>query len=87
MTLVLALVRGGSAAVVETDGDRVTLLSSLPSPPGSTLELTLEGSSYRVKVRGCKRVEPDLAGRSYLIEGRWVSLTRADRARVTGSPE
>jgi hypothetical protein len=85
--LVLDLVRGGSAAVVETDGDRVTLLSSLPSPPGSTLELTLEGSSYRVKVRGCRRVEPDDAERSFRIEGRWVSLTREGRARVTGSLE
>ncbi len=59
--LTLDLVKGGSAVVLETDGDRVTLLSSLSSPPGSTLELALEGESFRVKVRGCKKVDADAA--------------------------
>jgi hypothetical protein len=84
----LDLVKGGSAVVLETDGDRVTLLSSLSSPPGSTLELSLEGESFRVKVRGCKKTEPvDDAGRSFRIEGRWVSLSRGARAKVTGISE
>ena len=83
--LTLDLVKGGSAAVLETDGDRVTLLSSLSSPPGSTLELSLDGEAYKVKVRGCKKTEADAAGRSFRIEGRWVSLSRSGRARVTGS--
>lgn len=81
----LDLVKGGSAVVLETDGDRVTLLSSLSSPPGSTLELALEGESFRVKVRGCKKVEADAAARSFRIEGRWVSLSRSGRAKVTGT--
>lgn len=84
--LTLELAKGGSAVVLETDGDRVTLLSSLPSPPGSTLELSLEGEAYRVKVRGCKKGEADATGRSFRIEGRWVSLSRSGRAKVTGTP-
>lgn len=81
----LELVKGGSAVVLETDGDRVVVLSSLPSPPGSTLELMLEGERYLVKVRGCKKVEADAAGRSFSIDGRWVNLSRAARAKVTGT--
>ncbi len=81
--LVLDLARGGSAAVLETDGDHAALLSSLPSPPGSTLELSLEGTSYRVKVRGCRRqAEADAAGRAFRIEGRWVNLSRSQRERL-----
>jgi hypothetical protein len=84
--LELALARGGSALVTDTDGDRVTLLSTASSPPGSTLELSLAGEAYKVKVRGCRRVsEPDAAGRCFRIEGRWVSLTRAQRERVTST--
>ena len=83
--LTLDLVKGGSAVVLETDGDRVTLLSSLSSPPGSTLELSLEGEGFKVKVRGCKKVEADAAERSFRIEGRWVSLSRGGRAKVTGT--
>jgi len=81
--LELGLVRGGSAVVTATDGEQVTLLSSLSSPPGSTLELTLEGKGLLVKVRGCRKQNaPDAAGRDFRIEGRWVSLSRNDRERV-----
>ncbi len=81
--LVLDLARGGSAAVIETDGDRTTLLSTLSSPPGSTLELSLQGTSYRVKVRGCrKQNDPDETGRVFRIEGRWVNLSRSQRERL-----
>ena len=81
--LTLSLQRGGSAIVTATDGDQVTLLSSLSSPPGSTLELAEEGRKYRVKVRSCRRQEsPDEAGRAFQIDGRWVSLSRSDRERV-----
>lgn len=82
MDLVFELVRGGSAQIVTTDGDRVTLASSAPSPPGSTLELSAEGTSYRVKVRGCRRSDAEGSERCFHIEGRWVSLTREGRERV-----
>lgn len=81
--LELGLSRGGSAVVTATDGEHVTLLSSASSPPGSTLELTLEGKSLRVKVRGCRRLpQQDAAGRAFRIEGRWLSLSRAERDRL-----
>ena len=81
--LTLSLQRGGSAVVTATDGDLVTLLSSLSSPPGSTLELSEQGHGYRVKVRSCRRQQsPDEAGRVFQIDGRWVSLSRSDRERV-----
>ena len=82
MSAVFELARGGSAVLLETDGDRVTVLSSAPSPPGSTLELTLEAARYRIKVRGCKRGDADAAGRAFRIDGRWVSLEREQRERV-----
>ena len=81
---------GGDAFIVEhaPEGDFVTLASSAPSPPGSTVEATHEGErsvSIRVKVRGCRR-HPLPDGRDgFRIEGRFVSLTRADRDLLFGS--
>ena len=77
---------GGDAFIVEHSGDFVTLASSAPSPPGSTVEATHSASersvTVRVKVRGCRRdTLPD--GRDgFRIEGRFVSLTRADRENL-----
>jgi hypothetical protein len=81
---VLELVRGGTASVLEVDGERVVVLSSLSSPPGSPLEATLDGGTLRIKVRSCQKVDADGAGRSYRIEGRLVSLTRAQREALAG---
>ncbi len=76
---VLELARGGSAAVLEVNGEHVVVLSSLASPPGSPLEAKLDEGTLRIKVRSCQKVEPDDGGRTYRIEGRLVSLTRAQR--------
>jgi len=76
---VLELVRGGTLAVLEVNGEHVVVLSSLSSPPGSPLEAKLDGSTLRIKVRGCRQVSPDEAGRTFRIEGRLVSLTREQR--------
>ncbi|MBE7478374.1 MAG: hypothetical protein HS104_00055 [Polyangiaceae bacterium] len=72
---------GGSARLLTTNGDLVTLLSSSAWPPGTPLEGDFEGSTYRVKVRSCKRSgeDPELAFR---IEGRFQNLTREQRERV-----
>lgn len=79
----LELAGGARAVVVESDGDTAVLHSSVASPPGSTLAGTAaDGSgSYRVKVRGCKRLDAE-QGSAYRIEGRFVSLTRAQREQV-----
>lgn len=80
---VLELVRGGTATVLEVNGEHVVVLSSSSSPPGSPLDTLLDGTSMRIKVRSCRRVEPDDAGRSYRIDGRLVSLTRAQREALS----
>lgn len=80
---------GGDAFIVEQKDDFVTLSSVAPSPPGSTVEATHRGdarlTTIRVKVRGCRR-EPLHDGREgFRIDGRFVSLTRADREALFGS--
>jgi len=76
---VLELALGGTAAVLEVNGEHVVVRSSRSSPPGSPLEALLDGATLRIKVRSCRQVEADDAGRAYRIEGRLVSLTRAQR--------
>jgi hypothetical protein len=80
----LELARGGTLVVVETDGERVTLLAPEASPPGSTLAARLDEHTISIKVRGCRRVEADASGRSFRIDGRFVSLSRALRERLSG---
>jgi hypothetical protein len=74
---------GGDAFIVEHSGDFVTLASSAPSPPGSTVEATHAADArtvtVRVKVRGCRRHNLPDGRDGFRIEGRFVSLTRTDR--------
>jgi hypothetical protein len=78
----LALEKGGTALLVELSGDQVTLLSPFAAPPGSSVQATFEGARVVVKVRGSRRVEPDEAGRTFRVEGRFVGLTREVRAAL-----
>jgi hypothetical protein len=80
----LTLASGGDAAIIENQGDHVTLRSSVPSPPGSTLALLHEGLAIQVKVRGCKRLTEADEALPFRIEGRFVSLTRATREKLFG---
>lgn len=82
---------GGDAFIVEHSAatEAVTLASTAPSPPGSTLEAMHSGAArsvtVRVKVRGCRR-QPLPDGRDgFRIDGRFVSLTRGDREILFGS--
>lgn len=73
---------GGDAFIVEHSADFVTLASSAPSPPGSTVEAVFEGArsvTVRVKVRGCRKAPLPDSREGFRIEGRFVSLTRSDR--------
>ena len=71
--------KGGDATFVALDDDRVTLDSSLSSPPGSLVDGTLAtGEPIRVKVRGCKR-----EGERFRIDGRVIDLSRDLRAKLT----
>jgi hypothetical protein len=70
---------GGVARLVETDGQRAVLESSQPFPAGATLVgLSSSGVEYRVKVRGGRRIDE----RWFRIEGRFVSLTKSQRAEI-----
>jgi hypothetical protein len=85
MGLLLALEGGGTAEVAESDGTHVVVCASRASPPGSTLSGVAEGLArpFRVKVRGCKKL-PDGGERPFRIEGRFVDMTREQRAALLG---
>ncbi|MGE0327899.1 MAG: hypothetical protein AB7S68_36650 [Polyangiaceae bacterium] len=78
--LELSWLKGGEGKLVESDGNFAKISSSIPSPPGSTLEGNVDGTHgvFAVKVKNCKK-QPD--GR-FLLDGKWVNLTREQRARI-----
>lgn len=67
----------GRARLVETDGLHAVVESTLPFAAGATLVGVdaVTGSEYRIKVRGGKRIDDTW----FRIEGRFVSLTKAER--------
>ena len=67
-------------AELETDGQRVAVESTLPFAAGATLVGTdpETQAEYRIKVRGGRRV----SDAAFRIEGRFVSLTKAERERL-----
>jgi hypothetical protein len=70
----------GQARLVETDGQRAVVESTLPFAAGATL-IGIEsatGAEYRVKVRGGRRIDDTW----FRIEGRFVSLTKPERERL-----
>jgi hypothetical protein len=73
----------GRARLVETDGQRAVVESTLPFAAGSTLVGVdpATGTEYRVKVRGGKRIDDTW----FRIEGRFVSLTKAEREGLLAS--
>jgi hypothetical protein len=79
--LTLTFGNRGTANVLESDGNLVLLDATFSSPPGSPLEGSAEGSTYKIKVRSSKK-QPGDATR-FLIEGRFYDLTKAQRERVT----
>jgi hypothetical protein len=72
----------GAARIVSTDGKRVVLDCSAPAPPGASLSCALgDLPPVRVKVTSCKRTD-DGTTTIFRIEGRFVDLTREQRARL-----
>jgi hypothetical protein len=73
--------KGGEAEVIESDGDRIVVLSTTPHPPGRPLSAkTPDGIAYHVKVRGCQRQsETPLR---YRVDGRLFNLEREPRAHL-----
>ena len=70
----------GAARLLETDGNRALVESSHPFPTGATLiGIDLEtGVKYHVKVRHGRREDEQW----FRIEGRFLSLTKEQRAAV-----
>jgi hypothetical protein len=70
--------RGGEAAVTAFDGDRITVLSTVPSAPGSRPEGALpSGALVRIKVARCRRQDE-----GFVLEGRLLDATREVRAEI-----
>lgn len=73
--------KGGEAEVVAISIDKISLRSTMSSPPGSRIEGVLDVPHaereaplrLRMKVHGCKREEDG----KFRIEGRPLDLTRA----------
>ena len=82
MRIRFQLESGNSAEVLETDGGRLVLLSTMAAPPGSSLEgeWTEVEARVRIKVRGCQR-DPS-GGEVFRIEGRFVNLGKSLRAQL-----
>jgi hypothetical protein len=74
---------GGTAEILDVNGESAVLRAPVAAPPGSTLSATPPGDSWpvRVKVRACRRVDGD----GFRIEGRLIDLTRDQRARLAGT--
>jgi len=70
--------KGGEAEVTALDGERITVLSTTPSAPGSRPEGALaSGTPVRLKVARCRR-----EGDRFVIEGRLLDATRETRAEL-----
>lgn len=73
--------KGGEASIVSITRDAIVLRSSVPWPPGSRVEGTLEGASpatLRVKVHASKR-QPE---GDFTVRGRPVDLPRETLQRI-----
>ena len=72
--------KGGTARLIALTKDTVTLLSTVPSPPGSRIEGTLRASADKVrfKIHASKKQ----ADGTFLLEGRPIDLTRELRERL-----
>jgi hypothetical protein len=71
----LELDGGGSATLLEIDGERLTLLAPRAFPPGSTLTCSSAATGkLEIKVRGCRK-----DAEAFRVDGRFVNLSRTQR--------
>lgn len=81
MALQLEWSKGGTATVMETDGNRVVLRSSSAAAPGTPLVAAVglrSCSEVRVKVQDCRREAEGV----FVIRGRWLDLSRGMRDEI-----
>jgi hypothetical protein len=83
MAFVLDTGERGKVTLLETDGQIVAFEAPFAAPPGSTLSGVLDGTTYKVKVRGSKRLPTgDGEPVRFRIEGKFFDLTKTMRDRV-----
>jgi hypothetical protein len=82
MSALIRWARGGEARVVSLDaeGRSIVLQSTVPWPPGSRVQGTIEGDSalLRVKVHSSRKQ----ATGQFVLEGRPLDLARETRERL-----
>lgn len=84
MSAKLAWTHGGEATVVAIGNDTVTLVSTVPSPPGSRIEGVLGGeppARLKVKIHASKKQDDG----TFRLEGRPLDMTREVRERVVSA--
>ncbi len=78
----IALKTGEPVELVALEGDKATLASPLPSPPGSTVQCAVEQDQvfvgdFQLKVNRCRKV-----GDLFHIDGRIRNATREVRVAL-----
>jgi hypothetical protein len=76
--IVLVWLKGGEAELAAFDGEAITVISTISSPPGSRLEATFGSHRAWMKVHQCKK-QPD--GR-FLLQGRAFDMVREARTAL-----
>ncbi len=71
----------GEADVAYLDGDRIGVLSTIPSAPGSRPDgVVASGGSMKIKVAQCRKKAEH--GDRFLIEGRLIDTRREVREEI-----
>ena len=79
MTARLTWTNGGDAEIVAIAADTVSLVSSVPSPPGSRIEGALaDGAKFKVKIHASRKQDDG----TFRLEGRPLDMTRELRERL-----
>ncbi len=79
MTARLRWTNGGDAEIVAIGADTVSLVSSVPSPPGSRIEGALaDGAKLKVKIHASRKQDDG----TFRLEGRPLDMTRELRERL-----
>lgn len=74
----LRWIKGGEARLVALEGDRISVLSTTASAPGSRPEALIEsGATIRIKVARCRKQDD-----GFLIDGRLIDTTRESRQEL-----
>jgi hypothetical protein len=71
---------GAQARIVSVAADAIVLVSTVPWPPGSRVEGTVEGEALalRVKVHSSRRLDEN----EFRVQGRPIDMTRTVRERL-----